>query len=303
MLKHRHLRDFLAIAHASSLRSAALALGLTQPAISRSLQELEKDIGTALFERHARGVVLTPAGEKFLYRAQSAMQSIRRGYDDVRQFKGDMRGSVSVALSSASVLGLLPYAYPRFRKLMPEVSLRIVEGQFSAIEPRLRDGQLDFYIGPAGSAEGGAYHLQHIDNNERFVMARNDHPLRHARSLAELAQSGTEWLISGLHERVELEFEEVFSVHALPSPAVRTRAESTLIMMTLLANTDALAILPKAWAFSSLFKHLVGVIPIQERLAAPDLVQVWSHHFPLTPAAEQLSLLLQRAAGDTILSP
>ena len=72
-------------------------------------------------------------------------------------------------------------------------------------------------------------------------------------------------------------------------------------MSALDANTDALAILPKAWAQSTLLENMVAPIPIRERLAAPDLQQVWSHNFPLTPAAEQLSLLLQRAAGDSVI--
>ena len=303
MLKHRHLRDFLAIAQAHSLRRAAATLGLTQPAISRSLQELEKDLGVALFKRHARGVELTAAGEKFLYRAQGAMESIRRGYDDVRQVQGDMSGSVAVALSSASVLGLLPYAYPRFRRALPAVRLRIVEGQFSTIAAQLRDGRLDFYIGPPGNADGASYHMQHIMGNQRFVMARKDHPLQNARSLAELAAAQAEWLIVGLHEKVEREFEEVFSAHSLPSPAVRTLAESMLIVVTLLAATDALAIMPKVLALSPLFKDQLKAIPIREELAAPDLVQVWSARFPLTPAAEQFSLLLQRAAAQPYLGP
>eukprot|EP01031_Cornospumella_fuschlensis_P006796 gene6796-8452_t len=74
MPKSRHLRDFIAIAHSRSLRAAATSLGLTQPAISRSLQELEEELGVPLFERHARGVLLTPAGEKFLVRAQIATE-------------------------------------------------------------------------------------------------------------------------------------------------------------------------------------------------------------------------------------
>ena len=60
MPKLHHLRDFAAIARAESVRSAARSLGLTQPALTRSLRELELEIGGVLCERHARGIVLTP---------------------------------------------------------------------------------------------------------------------------------------------------------------------------------------------------------------------------------------------------
>ena len=296
MPKHRHLRDFMAIANSRSLRAAAASLGLTQPAISRSLQELEEELGVPLFERHSRGVMLTPAGEKYLARAQVASESLRRGYEEARQYHGDLSGTVTVSLSSAAVLGLLPFAYPQFRKAWPAISVRFLEGQFPIIEPRLRAGELDFYVGPRPKRElDKGYAVQSLFDNERVVMARRGHPLADAKSLAELV--GAEWLIAGLRDRVEEEFEEVFSAWDLPSPAVRTRAESMLVLAVLLATTDALVFVPRVWATNPLFAHSLQEIAVGEKLAAPEIVQMHSLQFPLTPAAEHLALLLHRAAG------
>lgn len=296
MPKSRHLRDFIAIAHSRSLRAAATSLGLTQPAISRSLQELEEELGVPLFERHARGVVLTPAGEKFLVRAQIATESIRRGCEEARQFQGDLSGTVSVSISSAVVLGMLPLAYPQFRKAWPSINVRFVDGNFPVIEPKLRDGELDFYVGPRPERElGSGYSVLRIADNERVIMGRKGHPLSGATSLAELVDA--EWVVSAIRDRVEQEFEEVFSAHGLPSPAVRTRAESMLVLVVLIATTDALVLLPKVWATNELFGGMVEQLNVSENLAAPDIVQMHSSQFPLTPAAEHLALLLQRAAG------
>jgi LysR family transcriptional regulator, regulator of abg operon len=296
MLKNRHLRDFIAIATSRSLRSAASSLGLTQPAISRSLQELEEELGVPLVERHARGVSLTLAGDKFLLRAQVAMESIRRGCDEARQFHGDSHGTVSVSLTSAAVLGLLAYAYPLFRAAWPTINLRFVGGQFPLVEPRLRSGELDFYVGPRPERDlDSGYTVLRLACNERIIMARKGHPLSAARNLADLV--GAEWLIAGLRGKVEEEFAAVFSAHGLPSPPVHTRAESMLVLIALLATTDALVFLPKVWATSSLFDGTLEVLKVKETLTAPDIVQMHSPRFPLTPAAEHLSLLLQRAAG------
>jgi LysR family transcriptional regulator, regulator of abg operon len=296
MPKSRHLRDFIAIATSRSLRSAAASLGLTQPAISRSLQELEEELGVSLVERHAKGVALTPAGDKFLVRARIATESIRRGCEEAKQFQGNLSGTLAVSLSSAAALGLLPYAYPRFRKDWPAIRLRFVEGQFPMIEPRLRDGELDFYVGPHPErALGNSYSVKRLSSNERVIMARKGHPMSGAKNLTELA--GQEWLIAGLRDRVEEEFEEVFSAHGLPSPPVHTRAESMLVLVALLATSDALVFLPKVWATSKLFTHTLEAITVAQTLAAPDIVIMHPSRFPLTPAAEHLSVLLQRAAG------
>ena len=68
-MKLNSLRDFLAVAERGSLRAAARQLGVAQPAITRNIQELEKELGVVLFERQARGVTLSPMGEVFLRRA------------------------------------------------------------------------------------------------------------------------------------------------------------------------------------------------------------------------------------------
>lgn len=296
MPKSRHLRDFIAIANSRSLRSAATSLGLTQPAISRSLQELEEELGVPLVVRHARGVVLTPAGEKFLVRAQIATESIRRGCEEARQFQGDLSGTVSVSISSAAVLGMLPMAYPQFRRAWPSINVRFVDGNFPVIEPQLRDGELDFYIGPRPERElGSGYSIQRVADNERVIMGRKGHPLAAATSLADLVDA--EWVVSAIRDKVEQEFEEVFSANGLPSPAVRTRAESMLVLVVLIATTDALVLLPKVWATNALFSGIVQQIFVREALVAPDIVQMHSSNFPLTPAAEHLAVLLQRAAG------
>ncbi|RZI97888.1 MAG: hypothetical protein EOO54_29265, partial [Haliea sp.] len=225
-----------------------------------------------------------------------ATESLRRGCEEARQFQGDLRGTVAVSLSSAAVLGLLPRAYPQFRKAWPAISVRFVEGQFPLIEPRLRDGQLDFYIGPRPERElGSGYSVLRIADNERVIMARKGHPMAGAARLAELVDE--EWLVAGIRDRVEEEFEEVFSAHGLPSPAVRTRAESMLVLIALLATTDALVFLPRVWSTNPMFSGLLEALSVKEQLAAPEIVQMHSLRFPLTPAAEHLALLLQRAAG------
>ena len=295
MPKLHHLRDFVAIARTHSVRSAARTLRLSQPALTRSLQELETELGVSLVERHARGVVLTPAGERFLVRAQAALEEVRRGCEEAGQLRGELQGNVAVALSSAPVLSLLPQAYPAFRREWPAVRLRFVEGLFPAIEPMLRDGRLDFYMGPRPESQlSSSYQVTLVHRNERVVLARRGHPLRDAGSLQALLEA--EWIVTGLREHLEAEFEEQFSVLDLRSPRVVTIAESMMALLSLLATTDGLAFLPRQWADTPLFSHLLQPIAVRETLFAPDIVQVSRASLPLTPAAERLSVLLHRAA-------
>lgn len=296
MPKFHHLRDFVAIARAESVRSAARSLGLSQPALTRSLRELELEIGGALCERHARGIVLTALGERFLIRAQASLEELRRGMEEASQLAGHMRGQVAVALSSVPVLTTLPAAFLAFRKACPDVRLRIVEGLFPAIESSLRNGQLDFYLGPRPErAVESSYRIDLMFRNERVVLARRQHPLRNARSITALLDA--EWLVTGLRGRLEEEFDEQFVAFGLATPRIFTVVESMLALLSLVSTTDALAFLPRQWADTPLFRDLVQPIAIRETLTAPDIVQVSRAKMPLTPAAEKFSVLLQRAGG------
>ena len=239
MPKLHALRDFVAMADAHSVRGAARALGLAQPAVTRSLRELEKAVGQPLFLRHARGVVLTPAGERFLVRARSVLAELRRGVDELQQLDGELEGTVTVGLSSAPILGLLPRSYAQFRRLCPRVRLRLQEATFPTAEPALRDGRLDFFVGPRPERPPGrAYRVQMLFTNQRMVFARRGHPLQRARRLAELAQA--DWIYSGLREKAEQDLEDLFRAHGLKPPLAVTRVDSLLAMLTLLAHSDAL---------------------------------------------------------------
>ena len=244
-IKLHHLRDFVAIAQHKSLRGAARALTLAQPALTRSLRELEHELGTSLVERHARGVVLTDIGKRFLMRAQSAVEEVRRATEEVAQLGGSGSGQVALALSTAAMIGMLPAAVRAFRAAYPQARLRVVEGVYSTVEARLLDGQLDFFIGPRPERVPKTLRVELCFANERVVVARKRHPLGRASSLAELVDS--EWMLTGLREREAQEHEELFGTYGLPAPKAWIRLESTLGLLSILGATDALVLLPRQW--------------------------------------------------------
>lgn len=294
-MKLHHLRNLVAVADANSIRGAARAQGLAQPAITRGLRELEKELGVPLLERHSKGASLNQYGVTFVVRARQILQDVERGRQEIAQLRGEGVGKVSVGLSSAVFLSLLPEAYPLFRKSYPDVCLNLTEGLFPAMEPQLKNGSLDFYIGPKPVGDlDASYSMQLLFRNKRVVVCRQGHPLAKARSLSELIDA--QWIMTSLREPVEIEFEEQFSVHDLPPPKAVTQTLTTLPIVALLTSTDALAFLPQQWVTSLLFKDLLQAIPVQEALAGPDIVLIRRSSLPLTPLAEEFAALFERAA-------
>ena len=121
-MKLSHLRNILAVAEHGSLRAASRHLDITQPAITRSIREIERDLGASLFERHAKGVRLTALGNSFVRRAYAVQAELRRAREEIDQLKGDAIGEVSVAVSTASGMSMMPSAVAAFRKRYPQAS-------------------------------------------------------------------------------------------------------------------------------------------------------------------------------------
>ena len=107
-MKLHHLRDVVAIAEHKSLRAAARHLGTVQPTLTRSLSELERELGAPLFERRSRGMLATPLGQAFVGRAVTILNDVRRAKDEFEQLRGNAVGSLAVGLSGSFAGGRLP---------------------------------------------------------------------------------------------------------------------------------------------------------------------------------------------------
>ena len=153
-MKLDQLQNLVAIVEHGSLRAASRRLDIPQPALTRSIRSLEKELGSALFLRETTGMVLTAVGRRFHVRASAIINEAKRARDEIAQTGGDDSGTVVVALSIMPHVGMLPHALKAFRMRYPKVQLQLIEGLFPDVESALREGSIDFYLGAA--PQGGA---------------------------------------------------------------------------------------------------------------------------------------------------
>ncbi len=256
-MKFNQLRDFVAVAEVGSLRGAARTLSLAQPAITRSIQELEHSLGTQLFVREARGVRLTPIGEEFLTRARAILEEIRRAQESVQQQQQDAEGSLVIGLSVVAHLGIAGSVLPPFNKRYPRVRLRIIEGFLPTLDKDLRQGLIDLFVGPVpDGTQSGDLQYTPLFENKRVVVARKGHPLVKATG----------------------------------------QAQSALSILTLMLNTDMLAMMPVQWVNSPLLKPWLEEIDLDEDFRAPPIMMVHRAGLGLTPAGEYFAHLVQRSS-------
>lgn len=295
-MKFKHLRAITAVADRGSLRAAARYLGIDQPTITRSIREVEHELGATLFERHPRGVVLTEMGHAFIRRAEAIQNELRLALDEIAQMRGGTTGQVSVALSSAVQMALLPRVIEPFRTRFPDAYLTLKEGSFQTAEAPLLEGAIDFYVGPLPEAPPkGELLVEKLFDNTRLVFGRKGHPKADAGSLKDLADA--RWIRTLVAVDKSAELANVFEQYGLEPPQVEMTAASTMAIILTVAHSDLLTMLPKQWLAFVATRELLQPIYVAEPLPAPPVCMVSRARLPLTPAAEFLADLFRRAAG------
>lgn len=177
-IRFRHLQCFLTIAQLRSVGAAAEALAITQPALSKTLRELEDALGVKLFLRDKKGMMLTRFGEVFLQHAAASIASLRQGIDSIK-LAGNSGGlAVAVGVLPNVAASVMPKVVHLFKQQAPNTNVRIVMGSNSHLLDQLRLGELDLVLGRLAQPEymiGLAFEQLYF---ESLVLAvRTGHPL------------------------------------------------------------------------------------------------------------------------------
>lgn len=297
-MKLTQFRDLLAVVQTGSLRAASRHLGIAQPVITRSIRELESELGQALFERHSKGVSLTPVGERFVRRIEGVQEEVRRAKEEVAQSDGGDIGEVSIGLSPLAVMSLLGPAMATFNKRYPKAVTKVTQTLFKPIEDRMGQGLLDFWIGPLQREHlSQRFAVEILMPHRRRIVARPGHPLLAAGSLDDLV--GARWVRPPLSDRVtQSDLEVVFQQRGLPPPEVVVESSSMDITLITVANTDLLTLVPDQvfglMRTEGFCAPLENIAPLQ----ADPICMVRRNGLPLTPLAEKLSDLMRKAASN-----
>jgi len=294
-MKLHHIRNVLSVVEKGSLRAAAKHLGIAQPAMSRSIRELEHELGVALFERNKFGMTLTSVGEIFLRRAKGVQADLDRILDEVAQFKGKDFGKITIAFSSAGIITMLPRIIGPFLRRFPKVRVKAIESSFAVLEADLRDGVVDVYCGPVPDGySDSALVIDRLFDNPRVIVGRRGHPMRGATSMKEL--EGASWVTAHITNYADSIVTSVFEAAGLDPPHIAVEAASGMSMISVLKSTDLLAPLPAQWLDFIKETGVLEAFRIRDVAPSPPICSVRRANMPLTPAAEYWNDLAGRFA-------
>jgi LysR family transcriptional regulator, nitrogen assimilation regulatory protein len=165
----RRLRYFLRIAAEGSLGKASRALGVAQPALGRHVQMLESELGVKLFRRVSKGMQLTDEGEYLKEALEHPLELVNSALRNVRSFAGRVEASLNLGLPPeiAQVLG--PRVVRRLRKDLPNLSLKVVEGDSSKLAADLSHGLVDIAILVAILPDDKIFHAEVLSEQLMLV--------------------------------------------------------------------------------------------------------------------------------------
>lgn len=185
-IKFRHLQTFVEVARQKSVVRAAARLHVSQPAVTKTIRELEEVLGVDVFERDGRGIRITRYGEVFLKHAGAALTALRQGIDSVSQaLSGDAEPVRIGALPTVSSR-IMPQAVRQFLAEDTGVRLKIVTGENAVLLDQLHVGDLDLVVGRLAAPEKmKGFSFEHLYSEQVVFCVRACHPLLAGRPVFE----------------------------------------------------------------------------------------------------------------------
>jgi len=183
-VKFRHLHTFVEVARQKSIGRAADALRISQPAVTKTIRELEEALGVSVFERDGRGIRITRYGEVFLRHAGASLTALRQGFDSVSQEILDAGPPLRVGALPTVSTRIMPTAMTAFLKAGTGSRVKIVTGENAVLMEQLRLGELDLVVGRLAAPEKmTGLSFEHLYSEQVVFVVRTGHPLlepRHA---------------------------------------------------------------------------------------------------------------------------
>lgn len=197
----RHLRCFVAVAEELHFHRAAKKLGVAQPALSRTIQNLETALGVTLFLRSNRSVEITTAGVGFLKGCKEVLNKTSQIVEDVQRVHQGKIGTLRIGYTDNAINGYAPQLLKRFQSQQPDIELHLTHKVTSEQLIGLEDGTIDFGFATGSVARAGFDYL--CIQRERFVCIVYDgHKFADRKSL-QLKELASEPMVQGVPDQWE----------------------------------------------------------------------------------------------------
>ena len=241
----KQLKHFLAVVEFGSLNRASDHLHLSQPAVSKSIQNLEAELGVVLLERGHRGMRPTAIGSALVQYAKLINAQVDHTQRQIEAMKGLSRGKLVFGVVPSLGVAVGPQAVAQILRKFPEVSIRMIEGFAPAMSAALLDGTVEFIVSPRLSE----LPEDEIDAELLFadtisIVCRRGQPLAKKRGLRLSHLQQSRWVLPSAPDAFREFVTTAFLAAGLMPPSPVFEANSMTALKAVVSTTDALTFLP-----------------------------------------------------------
>jgi len=290
-VKFRHLQTFVEVARQKSVIKAAELLHVSQPAVTKTIRELEEALGVDVFERDGRGIKITRYGEVFLRHAGAALTALRQGFDSISQERSGEAPPIRIGALPTVSTRIMPRAMELFLKEETWSRIKIVTGENAVLLEQLRIGDLDVVVGRlAGPDKMTGFSFEHLYSEQVVFAVRAGHPLFAAKQ-SLFSDLGKYTILMPTRGSIIRPFVESFlianGVASLPNQ-IETVSDS--FGRAFVRSSDAIWIISTGVVASDVKDGLLGLLPIDtSETKGPVGLTMRTDAIPTMP----LSILMQ----------
>ena len=297
-LKLRHLQLLVALDQFRHLGRAAEFLSVTQPAVSKTLAEIERMFGLDLFVRSTRGTEPTAYGDTVVRFARTVLSDFARTQDEIAAVASGGAGRVSVGAMVVATPGLLVQAVQRLKQQSTLTTVMVEEGDLTRLLPRLRVGELDLFVGrlePGYAAPD--LETEALVREPMAIVVRPDHPMAGVarpqwQQLAELP-----WVVPPPWASSRIKLAQMFYKHRLVPPADIVETSSFLVTLSFVRARPAVGFLAQGVARHFEREGLLKILPLKVPIELPPVGMITLRARVRTPACALLMDCLRQEAG------
>jgi DNA-binding transcriptional LysR family regulator len=282
---------FIEVARCKGIGRAAEALGLSQPALSKSIARLERHCGTPLFRRLPRGIELTDAGQAFYDRACVAASNLDDGLQVARDIGGGHAGLLRLGMTPATSHFVLEALFPRLRRERPAAVLKLTTAFGDELFTRLQQQELNFAVGPMPPSLPSEVNCEVLYTEGFSLVFGQDHPLAAKGDLAASDLAGIDVAASGPQEAARQVAEKTLRSLGLRPPRVVVEADTLEALLFATVKSQLVTLIPSNTPAARLPRELI-TRPLPRSIIQREIA-IFTANGYASPLAERAMQLLR----------
>ncbi len=288
-LKLRHLNLLVALDDSCKVQDAAASLHLSQPAASKILADIERIVGSPLFDRHPRGIVANSYGEVLIRRARTMLAELGQAEMEITNLRKGEGGHVGVGAVMAPAADVLVDAIAAVRARLPQVQISVRVETSDALVEALLASKLDFVLARIPrTIDPSPFHYREFGLEEGCLLTRKDHPLARRREVPPAELDDRDWVLQPRGSLLRHSLEAMLRRHDVPAPERVISTPSTLMTLMVMAKTDAISAFSQPVGELLVAGHGMAMLPLRERITVEPYGLITLKDRPLSPTASVL---------------